>query len=120
MFIVCAPCTTHPHTLIKTESKNSENNSTTLLSLIKHNYYVYYSILTINNMFTCLSRFILHLFISITNLLYIYSLLFIFLLVYIIYYLSLFLEEKNKKFKKWVNQLFTFENPLFLKNNRRH
>ena len=92
---VCTLHNTPPH-LDQNKSNIHKNSSTTLLSLIKHNYYVYYSILTINNMFTCLSRFILHLFISITNLLYIYSLLFIFLLVYIIYYLSLFLEEKNK------------------------
>ena len=72
-------------------------------------------------MFTGLSRFIIHLFISITNLLYIYSLLFIFLLVYIIYYLSLFLEEKNNQLRKLVITILSnYKNQLFLKNNRRH
>ena len=115
-------CTLHntPPQFDQNRSKNSENNSTTLLSLIKHNNYVYYSILTINNMFTGLSRFIIHLFISITNLLYIYSLLFIFLLVYIFYYLSLFLEEKNNQLRKLENQLSNYKNQLFIKNNRRH
>ena len=114
-------CTLHntPPQFDQNRSKNSENSSSTLLSLIKQYYHTVYSILTLNNMFTCLSRFIIHLFISITNLLYIYSLLSIFLLVYIIYYLSLFLEEKNNQLRKLVNQLSNYKNQLFIKNNRR-
>ena len=47
---VCTVHNTPPH-LDPNRSKNTENNSTTLLSSIKHNNYAYYSILTLNNMF---------------------------------------------------------------------
>ena len=116
---VCIPYNTPPY-FDQRRSKTSKNNSTTLFPLINRNYYVYYSILTFINMFCGLSGFILHLFISITNLLFIYSLLFIFLLVYIIYYLSLFLEEKNKPIKNRENLHFDLENLYILKTIRRY
>ena len=116
---VCTVQNTPPH-FDQNRSNIHKNSSSTLLLLIKQHYYVYYSILTVNNMFNGLLRFIFHLFISITSLLYIYSLLFIFLLVYIIYYLFLFLEEKNNQFRKLVFQLSYYENQLFITNNRRY
>ena len=100
-------------------SNITPNNLTTLIILFNHNYYSYYSILTIINRFNCLLSFIIHLSIIIVNLLSIYSLLFIFLLVYIIYYFSLFLEQKNKISKILENLHFNLENPLFLKPIRR-
>jgi hypothetical protein len=115
---VCIQHNTPPH-IDPNRSKTYKNNLTTLLSLNKHKHHTLHSISSFINILTVLLRFIIHLFIIIYNLLFIFSLLFIFFIVYIVYYLSCFLEEKNKKFKKWVNPLFTFEKPLFLKNTRR-
>ena len=78
-------------------SNLSQDRLITLIYLFNHTITTYYSFLTIINMFTCLLSFIIHLLVSITNLLYIYSFLPLFLVVHIIYYFALFLEEKNKK-----------------------
>jgi hypothetical protein len=97
----------------QTRSKTCKNSTNTSILPFNPNYYTLYPILTIINMFYGLLSFIILLFIIIYNLLFIYSFLFIFFIVYMFFYFSLFLEERNKK-------LIIMENPLFLKNIRRH
>ena len=94
------------------------NRQTTPIYHFNHNITTSYSILTIINRFTSLSRLIVHLSIIIVNLLSIYSSLFIFLVVYIVYYFSLFLEEKNKISKILENLHFDLEKLLFFKPAR--